>query len=800
MNKEVKFLMKFDTSEFDQAIERMQRQLREVYRPADNAIAQRQTASRLEGLGLGGAMSKPSMEATYKSIQTARTAMGAILKEQSREADKLLRDLTKHSQEEERLVKLQKEKVKGSQEELAIIQQIEKIKNNIYQAQEQFGQRQKTIQQGADAMQNLAPKDKLERMLLALGGGGMRGGLKEAGMMGGEWWKGLGMTGQAGAIIGGLIAAAKGVGVAGDIATAYSGVPLQVASAQGSATQNTFGRPIQSAFAGTQLQDLAFRAHYSKEAAAKAEEQIRTQQHWDQIVTGQWALKTAAKSGLPPDAALSLGMIGTVQSAVGATGLLGERRQSLVAGQFNQRMADKYTALTAEQYAEQYTKMIEDLKKQDPLTTATVEGFANRREGDLAFQRSTGLNYDTFHGTGGFREKSVNSGFMDTQGMAAAQGIIGAGGSTRGATGNAILSMQAQRGFDLTNANEVIGRLSGRMGGSESTNQAFVRMLAEGTRLGLDSSNYVEENRRFMDAASSIIQQSGTGSQAAIADLLQRFGGFVGENRTPAGIEAAKGAFQAYNQATSQTAGPQGALRAAAFLADPVLSKMSGQEQSELAGIDSTHMTVDHPTVKSLARKYGVSPQSIVDAHQKAGGASAFRRPETDALIKSTMKMRDELENMPGTDLASNRRREALRSQISDAEDTLGGKMGWELGLGNQPMQEKALAEGVTRPGGKAVTEDEILAEQKRLGDKTGTGRPEDAAAAAAAESSRLMVTSFQQLHDTIIPSAAAVAEFNTQMIKLLTTLRNPNASAADKAAAQDAMSRLMPKQQSTSR
>src|SRR5665213_879578 len=84
MKKELEFLVKIDNSEFDNAVASMQKKLKDLYRPADNAASQRATATRLEGMGLGGNLSKPAMEAYNKSINQTKISMDKFIADQAK--------------------------------------------------------------------------------------------------------------------------------------------------------------------------------------------------------------------------------------------------------------------------------------------------------------------------------------------------------------------------------------------------------------------------------------------------------------------------------------------------------------------------------------------------------------------------------------------------------------------------------------------------------------------------------------------------------------------------------------------
>jgi len=769
MNKEIKFLMKFDTSEFDRAIEKMQRQLKEVYRPADMVGAQRKTAERLDGMGVGGG-AKPGAEAYFKSIQNTRREMDTLLQKYSKDQQNLIKDLAAHEQHQKRLKKAQDDAIKGSQEELRIARELKLVEEQTYRMRESWMARNQALNQAIDARQNLGPKDKMERLMTAFQGGGMKGGMAEGGQMAGDWWKGLGMTGQAGTIIAGLIAASKGVGKIGDMATAYHGLPLQVAAAQGSATQNTYGREIQAIYGGNQGQEMAFMPEKQK-AAGMAGEHIDSQKFWDKISTGQFSFDMARKLAvMSPRAGALMAAVGTAQAAVAATGLLGDRRQQAALGMVSGRNQEMYQSMQSEEYAANYAKAVQDLKAQNPLKTAATEQFNQRYMSDLQFQRQTGLNYQGFSGAGGLRETAINAGFTGDMGMEAAQGIMAGGGSTRGGQGLGVLSMQAQRNNDLTNAGGIIGKLSGQMGDNESTRQAFVRMLAESTKIGLDSSQFREENRRFLDAAGSIIEKSGTTSQSDISALMQMFGGFVG-TPTVKGMESAQTAFQTYVSGTSQTQGPQGAMRAAAMMRDPSLGTIAGPDMAALAGIDMEHLTTDHPVVKDIADRYFKGDTTkVVNLAKKAGQSSFHRLKKGDDLQSKLTDLRDSMAKAPGGG-AGDYIRQNLQKQIDSTQNEYSTTLGIEYpALLNDPQALKRLAEGTSQPGGKGMSQEEIDKVTKGLGVKD-TGRPEDQAVQAAAEGSRVMLQAFQQFHDVIVPSADAVKTFNTNLKAVVDTM-----------------------------
>lgn len=784
--------MKFDTSEFDAAVQRMQRQLKEVYRPSDMMGAQRQTSQRLENMGLGGNMGKPGMESYFKSIQNSRREMDTLLQKYAKDQQSLLRDVAAHEKALKDNVRLQAAAVKGSEDELRLLREKKLLEENLYRQRESWMARNQTMNQAMDARQNLGPKDKMERLMAAFGAGGAKGGAGEAAGMAGEWWKGLGMTGQAGMIISGLLAAAKGTRMIGNAYAGYGKMPLDIASAQGSATQNTYGREIQSIYGGSQSQEMAFMPEKRK-AAIMARSAQESQRSRDQAL-GISGMVSAGGTGAGGIAGAGIGLINDI---------FDERSRaydmSKLPGNIGKRYGEKFESMQAEEQASKYAKAVEDIKAQNPLKSAAVADFAQRQAGDLAFQRATGLNYKGFHGAGGFRASSMNAGFTDQMGMEAAQGILSSGGSTSGAQGLGVLSMQAQRGFGMTNANSVIGKLSGQMGDNENSRQAFIQMLATGTRLGLDSSDYREQNRRFMDAAGSIIERSGVTSQSDIASLLKTFGGFVGNEPSVRGMEGARSAYDLFVQQSSQSGGPGGAMRAASFLGSSIISKFSGQDQAALANIDMNHLSTSNPIIQDLAHRYGESEADIVSEAQKAGTYSMSRNPQVDTLREKMIGLSKSLNALPNN-TPNAHKRYSLMKELQNARNefitkssvsTEGGDQ-----LANNPIMAGQYAEGMGAGGIGAGDTGGVV---RQLEGKN-TGVLEDSAVQAAAESARLMLTAFQQFHTIMVPSAEAVDKFNTKILQLVASMQGmtPTERAKFLQANQAAFSSITPKTQPT--
>ena len=139
------------------------------------------------------------------------------------------------------------------------------------------------------------------------------------------------------------------------------------------------------------------------------------------------------------------------------------------------------------------------------------------------------------------------AGFSDELGMGAASSIIGAGGSTRAARGNAGFALQMGRQFDLTNAGQAIGAISGQLGGTQQSKDALIAIQAEGTRIGVNRSDMREENRKFVEMAANVINQSSATGSADVDQLVSTFSKFM-SNTSMTGLQAGQNAYETFQK------------------------------------------------------------------------------------------------------------------------------------------------------------------------------------------------------------------------------------------------------------
>lgn len=688
----------------------------------------------------------PGGESVRESAQTNR-ALTQRIREEKAGLDIINREISKKKALIDEISKKQEAAVRGSREELALVQRINKEKERLQQA-ERIGQIQKESFRKAEEASNRA-------MGVSSKGPGpspMEGIIGKIGVAG---------------IIGGITTAVvQGI-------SQIAGSPSRGLIAGGSAVSNTAGRELSSFYNGNLPTELAFTKE-KREAKEMADKQEAAERAKD-------TAKSAAGIGLIGTAgatALSTGWTGVGALAAGGQALaamgalFGSQRMraqttsALTKNLFPQTSREnheEYENLIAQQNAEDYRKNYEAKKQLNPLKVLAVDEYNQNSQRDLDFQRQMGLNTQSFRGT--FKNQIFDAGFTGEQGMGMASSIMGAGGSTRSTTGNAALGLQAGRNLDMTNAGSVLGKLSGSMGSAETTKESFVKLLAEGTRVGLDGSDFREENRKFVESAAQMISKSGTTSGEGVDQLLSQFGRFFGD-KTMTGIDAGKGAFELYRETSMATTGPRGTMRAAGMLTDPTISKLSRDSREALFNMPIDQLTPDNPAIMAMAEQAKVSPEDLIKAQNKVTSKSANLFKNSDIATQN---------------LANVKKKYGLQSSIG-FQGPLSEKAYQEIGsalgesniaqvkehpeLGQDQRKTSALSDALS--AGDPQKQSRALEDAKKQQlNAPSSGRPEDETNKIRAEMSRQVNQIFMDMKDSIVPAAGAAANFVEQIKKL---------------------------------
>ena len=628
---EISAKLSADTSEFDRQIESLQKKLRDIYKPSDMLNAQTMTNQRMQQAGVSGmgGMSNPGNAAAYRAstMQDNRERERNMM-DQIRGQEKLAKLIIQREEHVKILETKQKSMVKDSKEEVAIATQRHQIEERQLRLKETYKQRDVALTQQLRAQEvssrpggfssenfDLTRRYSQQGMYGAAGRqlGGMFGG-----MTGGQARGiGIGMAGVGGAMM------TAGAGI-----NNMAGFPMRLEEARGNAIQQTTGQDLSRVYGGKS----AFEQAWMPQRQAAAGE-AKNKEFWNRITDrlgGVGKVLAGAGAGMVgggvagsflPGIGTAIGGIGgAVAGGIGAYSNMGDRNR-VGLNPFAQK---QYDQLLASERAKDFRETLENMKSQDPMKQQVLENYEKNYMRDAATQRQLGITDQGMYGGGGFLSRVHQGGFMTEQGIGMANSIIGAGGSAR-------MGRQAQFGLGmeragLTNAGGILGSLSGSIQSPEATKRATISIMSEAFRVGLDNTDFAEENRRFTQAAAQIIGRSGVtgeGGQDRIAEML---GQFMGE-RTNRGVESAQGAYERQQQRGSQLGGRRGALRLTQAMKDPVLSKFSTQDLTELLGARPDQLRADSSFLQSYAVEAGTTPEEVMKAISKVNNQSRFLIP-----------------------------------------------------------------------------------------------------------------------------------------------------------------------------
>ncbi len=694
----------------------------------------------------------PGVDAVREASQTNRS-MSQKVREEKAGLDLINRELSKKKTLIEEIAKRQEMAVKGSREELALAQRLNREKERLQQTEKVAQIQKENYRKVQEASDRASGSNKGPGGLPPSSGGMMGMATRVIGSVAGG--VGLGMT---------AAASAEGVRKFFDEAENRS----RTNNAAAFNMQGQGGQRLGSILNGGASEEMLFNP--LRMEAAKIADATMKQRLESQWRIGERPIETlfGRGSGHSTNNAIP-GAFTIDQFGLGTESV----KKDIESRQYRER-----AALQAEQF--------ESLKNgpEGALFTNVGNKYLKDYQRDLDFQRQMGLNTDTFRGrlqgptgqfTGGFLNDVQSAGFTTEQGMGMASGIMGAGGSTRSAVGNAALGLQAQRNLDMTNAGGVLGKLSGGLGGAETTKEAFVKLLAEGTRVGLDGSEFREENRKFVESAADVISKSGVTSGTGVDQILQQFGKFFGD-KTMTGMEAGKNAYELYRETSMATTGPRATMRAAGMLTDPTISKLGRDSREALFNMPIDQLTSDNPAIIAMAKQAQTTPEKLIEAQNRITARSANLFKDSDVASKN-------LENIKKKYGASSAM--GFQGPLSlNAYDEMTAALGQsniaqikehpELGRNNRMASaySDALSAGDAQKANKALED----AKTQQLAAPT-SGRPEDETNRMQAEASRLANQLFMSIKDSIVPASDAAKSFAKDINDLTAAMRSGSPS-----------------------
>lgn len=730
--------------------------LKKQFEAASSALntskMQGQTAARASQMGFGG-MTVPKPE----DIQKSRRELSVFIREQQNDQEKLYKLIVGQNAAIEKIKNAKKESLKDAKEELKVHEQMLANLNN------QYRQKDRIIQKGLN--------------VFAGGQGGGGGGNNRNLLSGADWsgvmppdnaQKGVSFLKNVGSIGAIMAAVAKAVDT-------LAGFPMRLEQAQGSAVQSFVGRDVSAIQSG----GAAFETSWMRERA-QAAEMAKSKRFWNRVTdTTLGAVGAAGVIGGTAMTGLSGGTLGIPGMAMigGGAALLANDRYRSAINPFGQ---DSYNKLLNEQQGKDQLSTWEALKKQDPYKGAAIDRLQSRYGTDLATQRMTGLSDQGFYGDkmlgGGFQEGANRAGFNQDMAAAMAAQIQGGGGSTRGMRGLSTLGLQAQRGFDLTNAGGVLGRISGGAGGDKASEQIFRKLMEESIKAGLDKSDFREEQRRFADVTSEILSRSGVQTAEEAEKTLQGFTKYLGTNPTIRDIEGAKSAYQEQQSFSAETSGRGGALQYVGMLKDPILRKLGSRGAAAAMEIPLEDINPSNPFIIAHAVAAGVSPEELAKSlkAEKTGAAfNAIGLDQTKVGEMDKAMSKSGITDMPRTEDAAKQLQqsdpEAYKTylEVLDAgpmRNAYGGVQKQNaafLGMRRGTPGESGTGTSVFGPANGGV--DESLGRQTRAGDVANT---------AVGQLAQSMLENFRAYKEEITPNTEALRALTTAIMTILSPNR----------------------------
>ena len=385
--------------------------------------------------------------------------------------------------------------------------------------------------------------------------------------------------------------------------------------------------------------------------------------------------------------ALFGGIPGAIIGGVGgfATSMLNDRKRSMLFDResYEKEMGSVFAGTYKEQLAAERAKSYEkDMAGQ----------FFQQQSGRFrGLQRQFGLSdQELFLGD---KQKGTNESifgrltgpgkrFTMDEITGAMQGISAAGGTKSMATGpGAEMAIQMQRNLNLSNAPELLGRVSGATGmGAEQSREQIFRMFAEANRIKLEH----PEANKFMESATGIQYRTG-GDMGTITGLMSA--GVQGTGLQSArGIEAATSAFEQFRQKTGETEGLTGQYKMSSLFG----KGLNLQEAAYIANLPIDQLSEDDPIVAKILKdkkNKQTGEKLTVEDLKKEMTRSTFLTEGTEKAAEKYQKSKTKLEGMKEGEEGY----EKAKEEMEEARTDFGLKRNVERLLPKNKLERQAL-------------------------------------------------------------------------------------------------------------
>lgn len=719
MKKEIVFKAQIDTAGFDQQVNRIQQRLKGLQTDAGRPGSIQQTREMAYRAGIPGATRQDgSLES--RSRQTLKE-----LEEYSRKqfdmSEKILANMKKREDQIKKLREYEKQQEKGSVEQVEAQRKILDIEEKRRRLGLAYDRRSEAFRSGQETIDSLDPDGKLRGKPKSLG----------------DRWRGYEsqMGGRMGAIGGVLTGIGTLVSTLGNAARTLSAMPREIARAQGAAIQGTSGEFYQNIFSG-RSSDMAFYGKERAQAQSMAEKEFKTNVMADRalgagagavmiggLLTG--GLGLLAAGGMMLHGGSRNRMLGTVEEITGT----------------DFGFARKLKADQMAEYASSYQENIQNLKLQDPVKVLARDRYFQNFNRDLGAQRALGMTSSQFYGR--FLPSQMAGGFDDNAVVGMANALMQAGGSTALAQ-SPNSALRFERNFGLTNISQVMGNLGASQGAAD-TESSVIRILAQGTKLGLNDSDMAQEQRDFVQAATNFVTSTGAYSAGAQAGLDADFSAFFTKGQTTRGdISGAQTASQFLNQAMSDTQGPGGTLFMSKLLNDKDLQGLDPLTAIAISNLGG-NISADSPIVKQAAKDLGLGE----------GGAEALSGKLRGMRVETAFG-----------GFMHGRRPQGENLSAEDMNETATALAAFNPNFGQlAPKAQEALIRRYHK--GEISDQLDLDSEVSKMKDKLAegpgmTGRMQDQENAAAARAAQL-------INDSFINASGSAESIANQMVRAAT-------------------------------
>lgn len=636
MKKELRFSAVVDTKEFDRAVEQMNQKLKSVYQASDRSKAQLETKQAVSRAGLGAPPTTGDKVRADQEDRRVRRELDNFIKDQVKNQESLGKAIAKQIEQRKELLKISKDTAEIDKQ---IATNREKMRLSEEATVQALKGRQRPGFDGAGGIEGVLERSMAAARGASQGGAGF-GGQLVAGAKGfGRGIAGLGpygLMGLAGSVLGGI----GTIGLTGTaLASSFNQAPREILAAQGS-IRSIYGQGSREVMSRQGLEQMLFAPETSK-ALKDSNKEIDKQKTIDNVTLGaKIALAaggalTGAKFGAA-GGALAGGGIGAIPGAIGGA-LVGGIGTFMATGAGNDitgRLTGTYASQMEERRAAAFQQNLEARKNLDPVRRAAIERYQQELMPNLSAQRMIGLSDEDMTSR---LLSGTRVGFTTDLTRQAMGDILGAGGSTRAARENANTVNALQRNFNLTNAGAAMGRISGLTTGAGEANASMIKVLAEAVSLGLDDSQFAEEQRRFVGISTDIISRSGAidANQRGVAEGFSKF--VSGPEAFK--IEGARKAYEVTQALSGESGGARGAIQAAALNRDPNLKKLNRDQRNVLLQLTNEQLEAGGTMIEGMAASVGLSKEEFVSKAKEMKKGAQSTRADIDVQAEKMRKL-----------------------------------------------------------------------------------------------------------------------------------------------------------------